>query len=293
MPSSSIESQPQQLKDMKKNYTNEDIISFVNSTMNEAEQTAFAAQMSRDEDLREEVAFYQSLSSTVQVEKVMADAFADLKDSGFFTQIEQEEKVALSNNMTTAPPQKKIVAFRQRRWLAYAAAIGLLVVTIGGLWWANSHYSNTALAATNMEELRLDLTGNLKGTNELVNAFEKGEVALQEKNYTEAIRFFETIPASDKQYNNALLYLAYAQLQAGQSEKAIPSATTLKSITNDSKKIHQADWIIVKARLQEGADTAIMIVLLDAIIANPSHSFLEEATALKEKLQSGWRGFVF
>lgn len=277
---------------MEKNYTNEDIISFVNGTMDDAERVAFAEQMAVDTTLKEEVTFFQSLSSTIQVEKVMTEAVTELKDSGFFSQMEAEEKVTLSEQ-TTSKAEPKVVHFQKRRWLAYAAAIGLLVVALGGLWWANTQYSNTALASLNAEELQLNISGNQKGTNEIVNNFEKGEVALEQKNYSEAIRFFESITSSDEKYSNALLYLAYAQLQAGQTEKAIQSATNLKSVSNDSKKLHQAEWVMVKANIKGRADNATVTELLDTIIANPNHSFFQEAKVLKRQLESGWRSFVF
>ena len=99
------------------------------------------------------------------------------------------------------------------RILAYAASFALLIFAFP--WYANSNYSDAALAYTDKEEVGLSFS-YLKGKgNESTAERNLGlaKDALKQKKYVEAIQALNQIPSSNENYNEALSLQAFAHLQ--------------------------------------------------------------------------------
>ncbi|MEL6941839.1 MAG: hypothetical protein AAFO82_04165 [Bacteroidota bacterium] len=188
------------------------IADYVKGRMNLEDKANLEEALQADKTLAQEVDFYKEMQ-----------AFADLKNKmdAFDVELQQETKVV------EMKPQAKVRKLNIRRSISLAASFLVLLVA-GGLWFSNANYSNQALSNKNIDRLDwLTTSTSRQGDNEIIDPFETGINALQAKDYTTAIDFFEGIPKSDATWSQARLHLAYAQYQSTNFEAALAISTIL------------------------------------------------------------------
>lgn len=175
--------------------------------------------------------------------------------------------------------------------------VGLIVLIIIGLIliYANINFSDKALTNLMLPKLGLgtkDLIRNTGSNNE--DPLGKGVDALTKKNYSNAIQFFEAIPATNTSYTQARLYLAYAQFEIKDYQNTI---TNTKIVIEQSENVlnqQAAEWLQLQAMLADGqADAATFKKMLQQLSANKEHMMQAEAAELQGGMNSFWRVMVF
>ncbi len=260
---------------------NPSIERFLQGNMDETERLSFEQEMAVDKELADEVAFRRDVSKTISRKKLLASVAEQLEKEDFFSQQQESPKI----------PERK--PLKLRRYLAYAAAITLLLC-LGLYWYAQVNFSDQRLAAISFEEIRmLNLTGTTKGLTQAQNTLLlETTTDLQVQDYEAANDKLDQLLQESPQNAAALLYKAYTQQQQADAstEGTIEALLSQESTTLIKQK---AEWLQVKHWLSQNQDGEDFQNLLQAIIDNPNHQFNKQAIALQSKLQSNWRLLLF
>ncbi len=221
---------------------------YLEGQLSPANQQAVEARKANDP------AFAKLLDEQAQ----LSSGFLDLKDDDFRQQLRKWEKV-----------ESKPMAVRGLRsnWirLSAIAASVLILMVVGGNWFAQTNYSHEALVERFYKQ---PPTGNTMGagaTEEeayLAN-FTTAHNALESKDYPQATRLFEALSAQLPPENFKEEDLKYYQ--------------------------DNLDWSIVLAKIGEGRPAAEISARLVRIIGDEQHTYYREAVALQKDLASFWR----
>ena len=130
----------------------------------------------------------------------------------------------------------------------------------------------------------------IKGENSHTTLLDAAKVAFTEQKYEQCIRLLSNISENDPDYQETRLILGFAYLKTQQAEQAIPVFSAV--IKENHIRKDRAEWHLVIAYLQVG-DPATAKTRLDAIAADTSHDYYNEALELLQRLNSGWRILVF
>ncbi|MEM9885372.1 MAG: hypothetical protein AAF849_05710 [Bacteroidota bacterium] len=274
---------------MAKEYNQEKIENFVRGLMGEEERQQFSKDIAANSDLKDEVAFQQDLAAVVRKRRLLKDIRSELSVADFF----KEESLVVAGE-TKEEQGAKVVQMPKRtfgrvsKYLAYAASLAVLV-TVG---LANLNYSNKSLRTFTIEGRSTDVRS--RTDNNVQDPFDEGLTAIEEKNYEQAIAFFESIPEKSENYNSALLFLAASQYEFGDYDAAINSA---KKLTNSQRRViattkFDAQWILVQAKLGKGELDEAFYTQLNAIADNNNHDKQTAAQELQAQLNSFWRKLV-
>lgn len=268
------------------NFDNDKIDNFVRGLMSDLEREEFNQEVEQDDALKAEVEFHQDVASIVRKRKALQLVTAELEADHFFSEAKPEEQ-----------SEAKVVNLSKRRsgsirrYLAYAAS--LLVLVVAGLGFINTQYSNSGLTTFDANNLA---SNSMRTVTSDTNAdpFKEGIQAMEQKDFAQAITFFEAIPEDSENYTSALLYLATAQYEAENYEDAITSAETLLAQESKSATMRfDAEWLFVQSKLAQGELDTAFETQLEAIATNDSHDYQMEAQELQAQLNSFWRKLVF
>jgi hypothetical protein len=192
----------------------------------------------------------------VTEQQQLQTGFAALKTQNFREQIQGWEEEQAPVNVRQLRP-------RWFRPLAIAAGF-LLLLAVGGNWYSQSNYSNTALAG---KYYKVTPTGNTLGADTEREAYlEKFDQAHQDLK-------------ADK---HAAAASVFEQL----ATQAPPA-----SFSDEDLKYYQdnIDWNLIIARLGAGSTTGDFDLRLNRITQDPDHTYYKQAVALQEDLGSFWR----
>jgi hypothetical protein len=282
---------------MEKELNYKEIEDYVNDKLEEEAKKAFETRLSKDTALAEEVAFYQDLATTSEMigdealKKSIGEIDKELFQEGFFSEAEKSVDAPVKPIQKTSPNSQAIIrSLNMRRIISLAASL-LLITTFGITWWANANYSNESLAIGNFDNEAIQLI-NRSGSEQMTDIFGPGLAALNADNNTEAIRFFENIPASAEYYTEARLYLGIACFRNQEFQNALDNAEIV--IQRSERFREKALWLKINTLLITGETGEEFKNLVNDMVQNsPDTYYQNEAKQLKNELDQFWRKFVF
>ncbi len=252
--------------------SNRKIVQYIRHELTNQEKANFEQNLQEDADFKEEVDFYKDLSKVVNWKGAMEEAQEEL--------LEQQHTPA------------RVRTLGIRRLLSFAASF-LVLLTCGTLWFANTNYSDVALANLNEDKLNLYTSGTIRAVeNQTTPALQEGITALEEHRYTDAMQFFDAIQTENPVYFSAQLSSAYAAYKAEDYNIAEQTATRIAQQTQDRLVQQKAEWLIVQSKLANQAQDESLSMLLQKIAKDDVHLFQEEAKALESNRNNFWRRFL-
>jgi hypothetical protein len=183
-----------------------DIINrYLDGEMNSEERFAFEEQMRENEELRKEVELTKEVNETLAMkllpdenEMALRKSMADIS-RGYFSAKEQNGK-----------SKTKIIPFRQRLWMAAAAAaIVIAFLTIWPPWKQDLFQQYAYIKMPGVAERGAPADSILQKANKDFNA----------KKYIESLPLFETILKNEPDNSFVRFYYGIALLLSGQIEK--------------------------------------------------------------------------
>lgn len=281
------------------------IVAYVNGKLSAEELAVFEELLGKDEELAKEVTFYKDIAEVSEVrgeenlDSMIKGIEAELDAEGFFKaeapeKFDEEEKNASkkSVSVTSASDNKdvRIRSFRFMTVFSIAASFLVLCMFYGG-WWANTNYSNQAIALRHIDQQTVQ--SMVRGSNKnQTNVLFQGLEALENQDYPASIRHFEAIPTEEELYHQARLYLALAQFKSDAYLEAVVNAQI--AAMPRTRFQEKARWLQINALLAAGQTDNDFQALLNDMIANSDDNYYQtKAQQLKQDLESGWRSLVF
>lgn len=269
-----------------------------NRELNEVEEKAFDKRLEEDEIFKVEFDNYMDMidamhyGAAATTKNELENIRQKLQAEGFFEEMEEEQKktIKTSSVKKESSQLKKTIPItnKKRPWLLGVAASFLLL--IGAYGFISTNYSNSALADTTS----LYTARGVERGGEVVNSFEQGEEALENRQYKEAVAFFGSIPNSSGEYLEAQYFLAYAQYQLGNHQDAID--ITSRMLQNSSVNIEtrqKSEWLQIQSLLVSDQINDLKFKqLLNQIVTDEDHLFYNKAIDLEKHLNSFWRKLI-
>ena len=202
-----------------KEFDHDMINRYLDGEMNADETGAFEEQMQQDADLKNEVRLSREVNETLKMklypdenETALKNTLGNLRGEYF-----SPENIA---EKTTA----KIILFKRTRWLAAAAAVLIMVVTLT-VWqpWQKDLYQQ--YASIEMP------AGAERGTPADVQ-LKQATAYFNNNNFAAAIPLFATVLKDDPQNTYVQYYYAIALLQNGEIESSRKELTALYNGTS-------------------------------------------------------------
>lgn len=250
------------------------IEAYLGGQLSESEARAFEQNLAQDAGLQEELNAHLLAKDAIDV--AIADSLRETLKTW-----KEEEK---GNIGITEGPRIRTL---WRRNLAIAASVLVLIVA-GSYWWANSQYSDSAIAGRFYSAA--DLASLRKGPGDQ-EPLAPGTKLIQQGNYTEAIQFFNDALLANENNNEARCYRGQAYLLQGDLTAA---ETDLKLVVQNSihKNLQEkAEWVLALVYLKEG-NASQWQPLVEKMASNPEHNYHPDAVNLQTSLNSGWRILV-
>lgn len=272
---------------MKNEFTQEDIDDYISGRMKGQERAAFDAEISENKELQQEIRFFKNLGKATQ--NLATDDFAKA-----LTKVDEElEQESFFEYQKGKEPSKNAKVFSISNVLAIAASIALLLLA-GTFWRANSIYSNDALAEANYKDA--DLPARRSSTNNQVAILQKALDAYVEEDYNAAIRTLQNI-SNDSLGLSVAYFLGHAYYKNEAFDKAIPQFEKLLSSENQSLpsyvNVDKLRWNSLQAYLRIGQLDERFYQSLNQLAENGKSPYREKGKALRKKLSSIWRNFIF
>lgn len=231
---------------------------YLKETLSAAEKEAFEQRLQNEPELQEEVRLQQQLFDIIgkeqwhtierlQYEERITKLKSKLRSSEYqnlSANLRNAEKVYLEEN-TKVNPFKKYY-----RYIAVAAAI----IIFFGIYMTQTNVSLHSYYETYVNWS--DLPSFVEKGQEQ-NTFLQGEEAFKQKNYTEAIAYFQKILPTDELYTNGLVYIGGAYDLLNENDKAIATFQKLASV-DDKYERSRGNWYIAMIYLKmENKEKAI------------------------------------
>ncbi|MCB0638128.1 MAG: hypothetical protein KDC54_15975 [Lewinella sp.] len=203
------------------------------------------------------------LAAHLQDQRRLQGGFAAMQTEAF------SEKVRSWSAGEPAEAKVRPLVSRRRPWRRWtaAAAVLLVLMALGGNWYSNYRFSDTALFD---RYYQAPATGTTLGSSQdvrtaFVQDFAAAHENLQEDNVTLATEQFSRLlgqlPALDLDELDARYYR------------------------------DNLEWSLILARLRQGEQSKDLKASVDVIAADSRHTYQAEAQALSHDLSSLWRGF--
>lgn len=246
---------------------------YLAGSMNEAEKTAFEAELKQNETLAAE--FEQQQLEWKAMHLLAVD------------EMRHKIKGWIAEEALAAPPQPKVVPMRRpiARVLSIAASV-LLLVCAGTWWWANENYSARSLADAYYEN-ELSGTKGLEDGEEDEN-YKDGINEHYRGNWIASTNALLQVPSSSEAYCYAQTLAAEGYYRQGKFQEALEVLNKLsgKNQACTDVELKNAAWQIVLVYFAMGETSEETINRLNEIINISGHP--READELKQKTQSFW-----
>jgi len=260
------------------------IDSYVKDTLSTAKKEAFEERLRNEPELQEEVRLQQQLFDILGKEKwhtierlQYEDRIAELKSKlrsseyqDLSASLRNAEKAYLEEDIKVNPFKKYY------RYIAVAAAI----IIFFGIYFSQMNASYRSYYETYVNWSDLPSFVEKGQTQDL---FSQGETAFTQKNYDEAITFFQKVDPTDELYTNSLLYVGASFDLLGENKKAIDAFQKLATM-DDIEERSKGNWYTAMMYLKmENKEKAIE--LLRKITQDPTSYKYEEAKVLLDALE--------
>ena len=137
----------------------------------------------------------------------------------------------------------------------------------------------TALLFAQLSDDRQNIRGSSQAGDSTLRA---ASTAYEASNFSQAINLLKQIPFNDPRYDDVIKILPFALFYDGRFSEAIEAFTKLQQ--KNQYLADKAGWFIVLCHLSEGRKAAAQKGIT-AILNDPQHRFLQNATILKEILE--------
>ncbi|MFK7981889.1 MAG: hypothetical protein AB8G86_18050 [Saprospiraceae bacterium] len=263
-----------------------EIDKYITKKMDEADSAAFEKIMAVDDSLQDEVAFREGLIKAMKWKQQINIAHAEMVKK------KAKSPLVIASQSTTKATSRPIRRIGFRKVFAYAASVSLLVLA-GLSWFANNNFSDQQLADNYVSSIVSLDGGNLKGgDNNSKDPFEKGLYYLEQKDYTQAASFFETVPIQNEDYAKARLHLAFSQYHTSAFAAATQNANIVIQESFDTIDKQKATWLVIQALLKQGKKDADFFLQLKGIAEDSTHIYQKAAKKLQKDLNNVWRKLV-
>ena len=170
-----------------------------------------------------------------------------------------------------------------RHSITIAASVILLLIAGGCLWYANTQYTNLAIAQKHYISRGI---GNIRSVSIYQQQVAKANLAFENQRYEEVIQLMSAIPEGDSAYVEAQYLLGVSHFENNAFQRSIPHFR--KVVKRDHRQNQRAEWYMLLCFLVLN-DTSSFEKTKDAILKSDSHYFKNELQKLLEDLQSNWR----
>lgn len=267
-----------------RNYINK-IDALLNGKLSADDRTAFREEITKDTALEQEV----------KEHVLEREAIKLLLKEDYKTQIKAwraEGSAGATATTSTAHTAKERTLKPQVRTRSLrpilSAAASILLLVVGGFWFANNNYSNTALITDTYIDAN---TVGDKGGNKLEENLQNGLAFYIDKDYDTAIRSFRAAGNTvDANY-----YLGHSHFKLGEYGEAVGYFNKVLAIDDLPSHIKPNQLEYNRLLAQVGAEDtgATFQQNLEQLIQNGQPPYNTKAQALKDKMESFWRNFTF
>jgi len=256
---------------------------YLNGKMTAQEEKAFDLAIESDAGLARAVVNFGESNGEIElsIEDNLRVELANLKSVDSANSAYQYNSI---NKNEPVAEKRNLVMFV----LPVITSVALLLAYLG-INWAEQNYANKALGLELYERYELP---KVSIENNIIHPFSEGLTAFQNKQYDQAISFFNGIVVDAPQYPEAQFYLGHAYLA---SENFKEAAKQFEKVVNlkDDRNIEQAEWHQIMAQLSSGQTTPNFETLIAEITRDKEHTFNQQAIELQNKLNTFWRKLTF
>lgn len=236
----------------------------------------------------EELRFQEAIKSTVKKHPPNNDLKALLNKEA--KQI--REKVS-DDYLINSVKKERFRVIRNN--LSIAASL-LLLISVGGVFWANSRFSAPAIAASLVE---VPMENSSMSEIQDITALSKGKDAFFKGAYEEAKQLLLRItPTASDTYYEAQVFLAYIYFEQKKYEESIYQFDQLldkdfDALPNTYKNQNKLRWNRLLAHVgNHQTETTFFKEELFFFLNNKSNFYQQKANQLQARLNSPWRKIV-
>jgi len=257
---------------------------YLKGKMTELEREIFEKKLEDNNDLKKEL----------QLEIELSEVIGDNSDYSIFksaknrkevsklkTKIRSDEYQEFSNKIKDIGKEylENEEVFKSRKnYYLYFSIVGVIVLFLG-IYFSQM---NTSLDSYYNSYAYWDGLPSFTEKGQAEDLFSKGELAFKNKNYKEAVTYFEAINLSNELYPFSLMYLGVSYDKLNQNKKAIG---TFKELTTTfSQENTKGYWYIVQIYLKLN-DKNKVEETLNIILQSEQNYYYKEAFYLSEKIK--------
>lgn len=264
--------------------TYEQIASYLNNQMNEAEKTTFEALLKNDAELASFVEVYASLESVYKEDTWNIKSNASIDEvKALANQFRADDVIALSKNIRDIQQQgNQSQTTKSKKSYFYIISSAVAVAAVMTLFYFSFMQSLTASQAFEQYHDWSTLPSFVV-KNDSEDKVAKAQELFKQEKYQEALTIFKQYKQESDTYNqNVQLYIGVCYLELENYHEAIQKFDQLR--TSNTLDNHKAYWYIVLTYLkQNDAETAKKV--LNTLVQDSSNYNYEKAKELLKKLK--------
>lgn len=258
------------------------IASYLNNQMDEAEKTAFEAQIKSDTELASFIETYATLEGVYNEEKWTIEANATAEElKELAAQFRADDVADISKKIRTIQKQNNSQHKSKRKTYFYYISTAVAIAAVFTLFYFSFMQSLTANDAFEKYHDWSTLPA-FQTKSETVNSLPRARAFFNEEKYSDALRLF-TFYSNSNPYNpNVALYIGVCQLELQEYSEALKTFAILQS--SDAIDNHKAYWYTAMVYLKQN-DAKKAKEILKILVENPSYYNAEKAQELLKKLK--------
>ncbi|WP_298509195.1 tetratricopeptide repeat protein [uncultured Kordia sp.] len=262
----------------------EQIASYINNQMNEAEKTAFEALLKNDTELASFVATFASLDNVYDENLWAVESHASIEEvKALAAEFRAADVMSLSNKIRDIQSEAhQTQTPKNRKSYFYIISSAVAIAAVMTLFYFSFMQSLTATEAFEQYHDWNSLPSLVEKSSSKDIAAEAQELFQQEK-YQEALTTFKQYEQKSETFDqNVLLYIGVCYLELGNYHEAHQTFDELRN--SDTLDNHKAYWYTVLTHLkQNNIETAKKV--LNTLIQNSSNFNYKKAKELLKKLK--------
>ncbi|MGH1387492.1 tetratricopeptide repeat protein [Kordia sp.] len=262
----------------------EQIASYVNNQMNEAEKTAFEALLKNDDELASFVETCTSLESVYNEDTWTVKSNASIEEvKALAKQFRADDVIALSKNIRDIQRQgNQSQTTKSKKSYFYIISSAVAVAAVLTLFYFSFMQSLTGNDFFEQYH-NWDNLPSFVEKNDLEDKVAKAQELFKHEKYQEALTIFKQYKQESNTYNqNVQLYIGVCYLELENYHEAIQTFDQLR--TSNTLDNHKAYWYTALTHLkQNNVETAKKV--LNTLVQDSSNYNYEKAKELLKKLK--------